>query len=552
AQATPAELLQQARQQQNRQQYDQAALLYQTIMAESPDTDAAREAAVHLAAIQAAGGQADLARELMASIAAAENHTVEDIVIEDPTVENPTVADPTVTDTSSELIISVARWLAYDHLALQRPVAVLVLYLDWLKDRSQDAAGLWLAYGTIQAALEANDPNAALIETARIQQEFSEHEDIAEVLVLLAETYRTMEQYPAAMELYRYVVELYPDRPDALAAQEGLIRTHLELAQDEQVQTEVLNLLGGFTQHPDRAERITLLAADLQARRQYESARWLYQSLLETSPPDTDALRLWQGWILCGIYLEDDEAVAAGVQQLQKEFSGHPDLAEALFEIARAQIPRWPDQARQLFEAIPVLQPQDEYAILARAGQGSVLIRQGDEKLGGQICQEVLTAHAQSPRLPEAMGLMAGGYYDRAMIREKDGGLDQAADAYRRAIALWDQVLSKLDPADPAAAAAAKMAGDCYRRLGQYDLAIGYYRTILESCPQYPYAWHAQFLVGHCLEQLYAVGVTVEPDTAQAIRLAYERLIEHYADCPAVAAARIRLQQFTPSAGEVQ
>jgi TolA-binding protein len=76
-------------------------------------------------------------------------------------------------------------------------------------------------------------------------------------------------------------------------------------------------------------------------------------------------------------------------------------------------------------------------------------------------------------------------------------------------------------------------AGDCYFELGKHEDSIRHFQKIVDNYPQHEYAWHAQFTIGRCYEEMEKTGV-IDKSAAQAkINAAYERLLEKYPECPA-------------------
>jgi tetratricopeptide (TPR) repeat protein len=77
-----------------------------------------------------------------------------------------------------------------------------------------------------------------------------------------------------------------------------------------------------------------------------------------------------------------------------------------------------------------------------------------------------------------------------------------------------------------------RYTADCYRRLGEYQKATGYYQRILDDYPGYKYAWYAQFRIGRILEGLKADGVIGASEADSQIRTAYEQVVSRYPNCP--------------------
>jgi len=70
-------------------------------------------------------------------------------------------------------------------------------------------------------------------------------------------------------------------------------------------------------------------------------------------------------------------------------------------------------------------------------------------------------------------------------------------------------------------------AGDCYFKVGKYEDSIRCFQKVVDNYPKYEHAWHAQFTVGRCYEELRNSG-KVEKATADAkVNTAYKQIVEN-------------------------
>ena len=81
-------------------------------------------------------------------------------------------------------------------------------------------------------------------------------------------------------------------------------------------------------------------------------------------------------------------------------------------------------------------------------------------------------------------------------------------------------------------------AGDCYRKLGEYEKSIEYYERIVDDYSGDRMAWNALFLVGLNYEELKKSGSLWKSEADLKIKAAYQQLLEKYPDCKAAGHAR--------------
>jgi tetratricopeptide (TPR) repeat protein len=86
--------------------------------------------------------------------------------------------------------------------------------------------------------------------------------------------------------------------------------------------------------------------------------------------------------------------------------------------------------------------------------------------------------------------------------------------------------------------------------LGQYQKGIDYYQQIVDSWPDYKYAWHAQFFVGMYYEKLRDSGDLPPSEADPKIEQAYKAVIEKYPDCSSVRHACLRLGSINFGKGQ--
>ncbi len=93
-------------------------------------------------------------------------------------------------------------------------------------------------------------------------------------------------------------------------------------------------------------------------------------------------------------------------------------------------------------------------------------------------------------------------------------------------------------PGSDMAAMANTLAGQAYRKLGQYGKSAACYQRIADNYPESRLAGHSLFMVGRNYEELKKAGAVSESEADAKTKAAYEQLLEDYPDCKAAAIAR--------------
>jgi len=153
--------------------------------------------------------------------------------------------------------------------------------------------------------------------------------------------------------------------------------------------------------------------------------------------------------------------------------------------------------------------------------------------------------------LPEAILYVGHGYYTKARLKEKDGLDDEAKEYYRKAITVWERVITDLPPSTGTSPEAYYVSAVVYsQELGDYLKGIDYYQKVVDSWPDYTFAWHAQFFVGKYYEKLRNSGVIPESEANSKIEQAYKAVVENYPDSKSVPNAALRLARINFERGQ--
>lgn len=166
------------------------------------------------------------------------------------------------------------------------------------------------------------------------------------------------------------------------------------------------------------------------------------------------------------------------------------------------------------------------------------LIESGNDSTVETAVDSLIVDFRDHTDLPEEIFTIGEKYYNKALQYEEEGLKAEATDRFRRALTVWEKIITQLPPSAPNNARAYNFGADCYRRLGQHQKAIEYYRRVVDDWPDYEYAWNALLRIGHTYENLKTLGIISKSEADIKIKAAYKQLLKEYPDCKAAKIAQ--------------
>jgi tetratricopeptide (TPR) repeat protein len=377
--------------------------------------------------------------------------------------------------------------------------------------------------GLAKSNLALGETEAADGAVDKLLSEYSDNPHIGWALHHVAQHCKFLEEYERAKELYQYFLEHWPEDHYALWCRIGLAQVDDLLGNTQAADSAIAEVLADYSQHEGMPAAVCNTAQHYFDTRNYEKARYYYQYVIDTWPEHEFATWSRQGlaelnaaepndtpeeWaeIVTQVDLAksnigqaDPNAAQAVVDELLNNYSGHPRLPEAIYEIARH------------------------------------CVDSGLYQKGAELHQYLLETWSDSPKAIWARMGMAEAY-----------GTLGNAEAARAATS---QMLASLSDADPIKADAVWTAAHVYFQLESYEQAIGYFQQIVDDWPGYKYAWSAQSWTGECYERLKGAGSLAEAEANVLIEDAYLKVIEDYPDCSLIGHAALKLGHLTAEQG---
>ena len=422
----------------------------------------------------------------------------------------------------------------------------------------------YLGLGNRPAADEALDV---------LLQRFGKDKNASKLVLWAARDYFNAGQIEGACKVYEVALQNYPDAPEAVEAQAGLALALVQREDRTRIEPVVQALLTRFAPNETKALGLhnvanTLLwkqVSYLTRRPQPADTSPLYNRCLraianytlQTWPKSDWALWAERDLAFLAVLTGSNADVEAAVARLTAEYANRKEVVEVLdFLGSRSAETGRDDKAQVLYQHLVSKYPDHELVPIAKSKLGRILIRRGDEADAEVLFQKMMKDYANHPRLAEAIDLMAEGYLDQGIALEKaeakrvgsaeyakivreQGRSEAVKNCCRRAIEKWQIIIEKLPPTVPQAAKAWYFTGVAYRRhLGDAEKAIPYYQKVVETWPDYQYAWSAQSMLALCYETLVRSGKMTKQEAEPKIEQAHKAVVEKYPDHPVVTAPR--------------
>jgi len=244
--------------------------------------------------------------------------------------------------------------------------------------------------------------------------DFNDHPGLREVLYLVGDKYHGRQKRKQAIELYQYIVDRWPESDSALPAQIDVVISNLELGKYSEAQAATDKLIADFAGHPDLPEALYHLANEFQGRQRQEKAIELYQYIVDTWPESDRALPALMGVMISNLELGNDAEAEAATNKLVTDFAGHPDLPEALNEVAN-EYQGWQrhEQAIKLYQYIVDTWPESDRAVSAQMDVAISNIALGDDPNAQAAIDSLIADFNDHPGLPEALYHLANQYQER-------------------------------------------------------------------------------------------------------------------------------------------
>jgi len=380
------------------------------------------------------------------------------------------------------------------------------------------------------------------VELDKLTSTFAGNKDLAERVDEIADIYREKRNYSRARELYRYVVNNCPQDDHTPQAQAGVVRACILIGDESGAQTELNKLVTDFAESNNIADALDIVADEYRKSEQYFKARQWHQYVVDHWPNAGHAMEAQKGVVISNIELGDYTGAQIATDRLVTDYAEHSNLSKALYEIAR-RYEKYSnfDMATSTYQQIMQVCPETSEAAEApvdirKVDILSLIESSGDNSVSEEI-DSLIADFSGNPHLPFVVYKLGVHYHLKAYHLANQEADGNAGTCFQQAARLFDRVVDEFPGAD-ILPRALRSAGDCYKKLGNYEKSIGRYQKLVDDYPQFETSWNALFLVGQNYEALKESGALEDSQADAKIKAAYEQLVQQYPACSWVEYAR--------------
>ena len=467
--------------------------------------------------------------------------------------------------------------IAWAYRKLQRYREALAVYQYVVTNWPQKDRVVFAQQSIAICQLRLGDRQAADAALEVMLQKFGKDENTSRLLLWAGNAYCDDGEFEGGYRLFELVVQNYPDTQEAAEAQIALAITSAQKEDRARFEPTIQALLTRFPPNEVKALGLHNVATtvvwkymayashppqELNLPESYDKCLLAIANYTMATWPKSD-WAMWAQRDLAAVAIRSGDAAAAeaAITQLSTDYADRKETPAALNFVASYLLEARNSQAETIYQHLAQKYPGHELMPIVQAGLALVEVYQSDDAAAGAILQKILTQYANSPKLTEAVRMVGEGYYLRARARvaqaRKEAGSDpnlprltrglpeSALQDYRKAIEILEMVVRELPVDRVETPVAYRVAGESYGQIGQLDKSIECYQYVCDHWPEYPYAWHLQYVIGRTYESLRESGVLSPSEANPKITAAYEQLLAKYPNCRAAQPARGRLGRYT-------
>ena len=370
-------------------------------------------------------------------------------------------------------------------------------------------------------------------------------------------------KYGEAKVLYQYVAQKSSDSNLAIKCQSRVACCEINLGNYSAAEQAINTLKTDYSEHPELCTNLDTLNEEYWFTAKYDEAKVLYQYIYENSP-DSDLALSCRVWVVgCEIRLGNDNAADQALKTLKNDYSKHKNLYTEIFELAYDCIEQAKsgvlngsgnkymavkeyERAQRFCQDIVDNCSDREALLLGHAGVELAQIylnNDPNDSQGTTVVDALIAEFNDVPRLDWCVFVIGEEYYDLASTMRKQGLKSLADRHFLKAINVWERIINEL-PVSEQTTHAHYYSGIAYQYIGDDEEAVQYYQAVVDQWPDYKYAWGAQFRIGKCYDNLIESGKLSKSVGNAARKAAYQKVIQNYPECKAVATARTRLSQL--------
>jgi TolA-binding protein len=290
----------------------------------------------------------------------------------------------------------------------------------------------------VLSLFDSKEETAAQAALDSLIADFNDHPDLPEALYEVAKKrYQDSGKYERANSIYEEITTHWPGSEYDLKSQRNLVISYISMGETSQAREALDKLALEFDEDPGLAGALLSIAEIYRKSKKYEEAKSIYETVVTDYPGTERALKAQKKLAIVYIDVGDDPNAQQAIDRLAQEFPGDPNLADALYDIAKRY--EWVrgkyEQAEPIYQQIIQNFPDSSYAKekldLSRT-YVIYLIESGNYSLAAEALTTLLAEFSQHPDLAWTLDGIAGRY-------EKAKKYDEARSIYQKIVTDYNE-----------------------------------------------------------------------------------------------------------------
>jgi outer membrane protein assembly factor BamD (BamD/ComL family) len=240
----------------------------------------------------------------------------------------------------------------------------------------------------------------------------------------------------------------------------------------------------------------------------------------------------------------------AAIETMVADLKGRPELANELYWTACGyeEQPNKSEQAKQMYERII-----QEYPTTPEANEAVLDIRRleiwdtldsGEANSADALLDKFIADFKDDSRLHEAVYRTGEKHYDLAFHLENQGVDEQSKEYYKRALSVWDKIITKMPFSDIYTPQAYYAVANCFACLGDYNDAINYHKKVIADFPDFKNSYISMFMLADCYNKQASSGEMPQDKAKEQMCNIYQELLVRFPDCKLAGQVHRQLQDM--------
>lgn len=416
------------------------------------------------------------------------------------------------------------------------------IFQQILAEHPDSKQAFWAQLRLAQSHIETDDEPAAKAALHRLTTDFVDDKDLPSNLCKTAELYQSRNKDNRAIDLFKQILDRYPDSPTAIHAQAGLTVSHIRMGDDPNAMAATDRLRTDFVADKRLPAVLDAITHEAFPRGKKSLSIELYNWIRQNCP-DSSYAPWAEMWLTVIITREGNESAAiAGAERLLIDYTTDEALPEAINAIARnarsyvstAASDRIYTMASEQISAHPSARDN----IWTRTAL--LVCRIGlDPQTPPTVVQSLMSEFPNDPALPKVVFRIAETFRAEAYYYERHDASDLAQSLYKSATDVWQTLIAAF-PESELACEAAIRAG----QLLPPEQAVDRFAWAAETFPDSKFADESLYYLARTTHVLCAGGAMPPPQAAEQIRFACNTILRSYPRSPHCRHARKILEQW--------